>query len=87
MGIAFLDAFSGSSPSLSPSAPRNLDADKVRKVLEGKAVVRVVDLDEKKDDGLSGLEEKMRGLAMSSASMGGPQRKESPSGKGFLWGL
>ncbi|KXN84465.1 hypothetical protein AN958_12440 [Leucoagaricus sp. SymC.cos] len=54
LGNAFWDAFSGSSstsssptiPSSSTSATqRNWDADKVRKVLEGKAVVRVVDID------------------------------------------
>lgn len=53
MGSAFWDAFSGSSPSSSSSsggngggAPKNWDADKVRRVLEGKAVVRVVDVDQ-----------------------------------------
>ncbi|KAL0566527.1 hypothetical protein V5O48_015482 [Marasmius crinis-equi] len=39
LGGAFWDAFSGSSK-------RSWDADKVRKVLEGKAVVQVVDVDE-----------------------------------------
>lgn len=49
LGNAFWDAFSGSGSS--PSGPGSLaikkkwDADKVRKVLEGKAVVRVVDVD------------------------------------------
>jgi len=52
MGSAFWDAFSGSSSSSSSSganaggAPKNWDADKVRRVLEGKAVVRVVDVEE-----------------------------------------
>ena len=53
MGSAFWDAFSGSSSSSSPSlggngggAPKSWDADKVRRVLEGKAVVRVVDVDQ-----------------------------------------
>jgi len=49
LGNVFWDAFSGSSFSSSSSAPslqmRNWDVDKVRKVLEGKAVVRVVDVD------------------------------------------
>lgn len=53
LGNAFWDAFSGSSsPSSSPSSSststttsRNWDADKVRKVLEGKAVVKVVDVE------------------------------------------
>jgi len=42
MGAAFWDAFSGSS-----SPNKGWDADKVRRVLEGKAVVRVVDVEEK----------------------------------------
>lgn len=41
LGSAFWDAFSGSSSS----AKKEWDADKVRKVLEGKAVVRVVDVE------------------------------------------
>ncbi|EKM56391.1 uncharacterized protein PHACADRAFT_253478 [Phanerochaete carnosa HHB-10118-sp] len=40
LGSAFWDAFSGGSPANS-----KLDTDKVRKVLEGKAVLRVVDVD------------------------------------------
>lgn len=42
IGNAFWDAFSGSGSS---NTSRTMDADKVRKVLEGKAVVRVVDVD------------------------------------------
>lgn len=50
LGNAFWDAFSGSpSPSINavPSSlqTKNWDVDKVRKVLEGKATVRVVDVD------------------------------------------
>lgn len=65
MGSAFWDAFSGKAGAV--------DTDKVRRVLEGKAVVRVVDVeDEKKslrrDVGLDGLEEKMRSLAVGSSS-------------------
>lgn len=77
MSSAFWDAFSGSSASPSSSsigarssmAP-SWDAEKVRKVLEGRAVVRVVDIDppvvdEKESLGLGlGLEEKMRGLSL-----------------------
>ncbi|KAJ6627615.1 hypothetical protein B0H10DRAFT_1993381 [Mycena sp. CBHHK59/15] len=46
LGGAFWDAFSG-SPSASSSSSGNArwDAEKVRKVLEGKAVVRVVDVE------------------------------------------
>ena len=40
LGSAFWEAFSGQSPR------KGVDADKVRKVLEGKAVVKVVDVDE-----------------------------------------
>ncbi|KAA1476126.1 hypothetical protein DENSPDRAFT_853460 [Dentipellis sp. KUC8613] len=53
LGSAFWDAFSGSSPvssaaaaSGSSSSRPQWDADKVRRVLEGKAVVRVVDIEE-----------------------------------------
>lgn len=50
LGNVFWDAFSGSSsPSSNPvpssSQMSNWDVDKVRKVLEGRAVVRVVDVD------------------------------------------
>lgn len=40
LGSAFWEAFSGQSPR------KGVDADKVRKVLEGKAIVKVVDVDE-----------------------------------------
>lgn len=40
LGSAFWEAFSGQTPR------KGVDADKVRKVLEGKAVVKVVDVDE-----------------------------------------
>ena len=43
LGSAFWDAFSGSGNSASGRA--QWDADKVRRVLEGKAVVRVVDIE------------------------------------------
>ncbi|KAI9568038.1 hypothetical protein HD554DRAFT_2102497 [Boletus coccyginus] len=43
LGSAFWEAFSG-SPSHT-SAPKQWDAEKVRKVLEGRAVVKVVDVD------------------------------------------
>jgi len=58
LGNAFWDAFSGSSSSNSvPSSlqMRSWDVDKVRKVLEGKAVVRVVDADPFASMGPSGL--------------------------------
>lgn len=53
LGSAFWEAFSGSGPNAGPSGSgsgsamrKEWDAEKVRKVLEGRAVVRVVDLDE-----------------------------------------
>ncbi|KAF9486240.1 hypothetical protein BDN70DRAFT_902719 [Pholiota conissans] len=51
LGSAFWDAFSGSSSSSSsrsasaPHGPGNWDQDKVQRVLEGKAVLRVVDVE------------------------------------------
>ncbi|KAF8318649.1 hypothetical protein DL93DRAFT_2095035 [Clavulina sp. PMI_390] len=91
MSSAFWDAFSGSSaPSSSQVGPsssrmaapaRSWDAEKVRKVLEGRAVVRVVDvdpftnsrigttIDEKRPAATTNasaeLEEKMRGLTLA----------------------
>ena len=44
LGSAFWEAFSGGSPTPG-SSPSKLDTDKVRRVLEGKAVLRVVDVD------------------------------------------
>ncbi|KAF9226267.1 hypothetical protein BS17DRAFT_794448 [Gyrodon lividus] len=47
LGSAFWEAFSGSSPSSSSiaSSSKQWDAEKVRKVLEGRAVVQVVDVE------------------------------------------
>ena len=47
MGGAFWDAFSGSESSSS----RKIDVDKVRRVLEGKAVVQIVDVEPRKEMG------------------------------------
>ena len=44
LGSAFWEAFSGGS-TIPGSSPSKLDTDKVRRVLEGKAVLRVVDVD------------------------------------------
>ena len=41
LGSAFWDAFAGNGPN-----NKGVDADKVRRVLDGSAVVRVVDVDE-----------------------------------------
>jgi len=43
MGHAFWDAFSGQSSS--SSSPKSWDAEKVRKVLDGSAVLKVVDVE------------------------------------------
>jgi len=64
LGGAFWDAFSRPSPLIptsSSSQQQQWDHDKVRRVLEGKAVVKIVDVDP-----TSELEGKMRGLAISS---------------------
>lgn len=47
LGSAFWDAFSGGAgpSSVGAGASKQWDADKVRKVLEGKAVVKVVDVE------------------------------------------
>ena len=80
MGSAFLDAFARPSSSASPvssssgtarGAKGDWDHDKVRKVLEGKAVVRVVDVDTPPVLGSSGadvLEESMRSLSLAGQS-------------------
>jgi hypothetical protein len=79
MTNAFWDAFSG-APTPAPanrsssSDSRNWDVEKVRRVLEGKAVVRVVDVDERTksaDDLTSVLEEKMKALSVQG------ERKEA----------
>ncbi|TCD63688.1 hypothetical protein EIP91_005093 [Steccherinum ochraceum] len=95
LGSAFWDAFSGGSSSahggLGLPGPKAFDADKVRKVLEGKAVVRVVDVEPHQDKaGASGLAEKMAGMSLaggaggvngpsSSASVPVPVRAPSPT--------
>ncbi|KAF8876819.1 hypothetical protein CPB85DRAFT_1443047 [Mucidula mucida] len=75
LGGAFWDAFSGDkSPSSTSAQQPSIDSDKVRRVLKGKAVVRVVDVDSKlvpkpveikkepTDSVCALLEESMRGL-------------------------
>ncbi|CAE6409295.1 unnamed protein product [Rhizoctonia solani] len=63
MGSAFWDAFS-TGPS------RDVDTNKVRRVLEGKAVVRVVDVD------VDGLEERMKGLGLERGVFGNLRGKK-----------
>lgn len=48
LGTAFWEAFAGqnSTGPVASSSRKGLDADKIRKVLEGKAVVKVVDIEE-----------------------------------------
>ncbi|CAE6464415.1 unnamed protein product [Rhizoctonia solani] len=68
MGSAFWDAFStgGAGPA------RDVDTNKVRRVLEGKAVVRVVDV----DSDVAGLEERMRGLGLERGVFGNLRGKK-----------
>ncbi|KAF8579522.1 hypothetical protein K439DRAFT_1637844 [Ramaria rubella] len=77
MGSAFWDAFArpASSSTSSPGTRADWDHDKVRKVLEGKAVVRVVDVDTPHVNisSADGLEESMRSLSI------GGQQTESAS--------
>ncbi|KAF9025471.1 hypothetical protein BDZ89DRAFT_1161714 [Hymenopellis radicata] len=78
LGGAFWDAFAGDkSPSSTSAQQPSIDSDKVRRVLEGKAVVRVVDVDSKlvpkpveikkePTDGVCALlEESMRSLTIN----------------------
>ncbi|CAE7102043.1 unnamed protein product [Rhizoctonia solani] len=65
MGSAFWDAFSSGSA-------RDVDTNKVRRVLEGKAVVRVVDV----DADVGGLEERMRGLGLERGVFGNLRGKK-----------
>lgn len=79
MGSAFWDAFSGSgsgsgvassSPGAGPSGTKAWDAEKVRRVLEGTAVLRVVDVERPAAPsapvaaGADALEESMRSLSL-----------------------
>jgi len=62
LGSAFWEAFSGQSPR------KGVDADKVRKVLEGKAVVKVVDVDEPT------LQSKLKRAATTASIATSPQK-------------
>lgn len=90
MTSAFWDAFSGTgAPSVSARLPApggalpNWDVDKVRKVLEGKAVVRVVDVDNEKTDITATLEEKMRGLAIENQRSAQAEQSTAPKESRF----
>ncbi|KAG9088575.1 hypothetical protein FRC06_001969, partial [Ceratobasidium sp. 370] len=65
MGSAFWDAFSGTGVKAGA-----VDTDKVRRVLEGKAVVRVVDVE--KENGLDALEERMKKMTVAAGPTAGP---------------
>ncbi len=62
LGSAFWDAFS--SPT--SAATRGWDSEKMRKVIEGKAVVRIVDVPQK-PEGIEALEQSMKNLAIGKA--------------------
>ncbi|KAG8750779.1 hypothetical protein FRC12_012738 [Ceratobasidium sp. 428] len=74
MGSAFWDAFS--------SKPGSVDTDKVRKVLEGTAVVRVVDVE--KESGLDGLEERMKKMSVGGGGVGVGNGMSGASGTGCV---
>jgi len=65
MGSAFWDAFSGTGVKAGA-----VDTDKVRRVLEGKAVIRIVDVE--KESGLDGLEERMKKMTVATSPTAGP---------------
>ena len=80
MGHAFWDALSGSSTN--PSGQKTWDSEKIRKVMEGSAVLRVVDVEPKKaTSSADSLEESMRSLSLSSTSSAPSSKDEK---KGFF---
>lgn len=94
MGHAFWDAFAGTS-SLGASSsntatgpcptPRMWDSEKVRKVLEGRAVLRVVDVEpaakNSKAVGADALEESMRAMNLGG---GAKETQNQTEKKGLL---
>jgi len=80
MGSAFWDAFAGAATPAQAGGAKGMrawDADKVRRVLEGKAVVRVVDIDQPTtsssspsppEDSSLGLEDRMRSMSIGSSA-------------------
>lgn len=85
LGNAFWDAFA--RPSTSTSSPTSVshrgdwDHDKVRRVLEGKAVVKIVDVDNNETDPADALEASMKKLSIGRNTMTGPS---SPSGSSSI---
>jgi bZIP-type transcription factor MBZ1 len=79
LGGAFWDAFSGaSSSSTSTASSKAWDVDKVRRVLEGKAVVAVVDLEGVTIKGVTKADKKCTTVLgeMLAESMGGLSLKK-----------
>ncbi|KAH8101955.1 hypothetical protein BXZ70DRAFT_906499 [Cristinia sonorae] len=73
LGSAFWDAFSGGSSSVGLPGPKAFDADKVRKVLEGKAVVRVVDVDPTPEKtSTNSVVERMAAMSLGGPAAAGP---------------
>jgi len=71
MRDAFWDAFAGSSTT-AETKKKDWDADKVRRVLDGTAVVRVVDVEPEQktvEDPAAALEESMRALTLQRNSL------------------
>ncbi|KAG0692697.1 hypothetical protein DFH29DRAFT_471784 [Suillus ampliporus] len=84
LGSAFWEAFSGSGPGASGSASgmrKDWDAEKVRKVLEGRAVVRVVDIEPHMGGAAETIIEKKPSMVEKkpSLSMGVPAAAAGPS--------
>ena len=76
MGAAFWDAFAGSAGAAGPARRAEWDHDKVQRVLEGKAVVRVVDVDGPGHGAApaDALEESMRTLSIAGQAEGAGAR-------------
>lgn len=79
MSSAFWDAFSGSSTG--SSGQKAWDSEKVRKIMEGTAVLRVVDVEPtNRTSSPASLEESMRSLSLSSASSSASSPKDEKKG-------
>lgn len=93
MSSAFWDAFAGPATGSTPAGKKpDWDADKVRRVLEGTAVVRVVDVEAPKPkpaDPAAALEESMRSLSLhkEASSAASPAGKPKDDGANALTGM
>ncbi|KAL5498696.1 hypothetical protein ACEPAH_2051 [Sanghuangporus vaninii] len=88
LGVAFWEAFSFTSGSAFGSAPdtRNWDSEKVRRVLDGSAVLKVVEVDRSSPSSSGSadtLAESMRGLSLDS-KQNEKQNRQDAEKKGLL---